>query len=220
MSTLAPPPPAKPKARPKRPAPPDAKLPMTEAEFEVWVESQEHVRAEWADGEVFDMGDASFDHNDLQGWIFMVVRGFVKARRLGVVCWENRMRLADPRRHRLPDVYFVAEARRGIIGTARIEGPVDLAVEVVSPEYAEHDYVTKFREYERAGVREYWIVDPQNRTFAAYHLAEDGRYAPVEPDAEGKVHSPTLPGLWLRPADLFAAERPAELSVLAELGIP
>ena len=193
---------------------------MTEEEFEAWVRSQEHVRAEWADGKVFDMGDASFEHNDLQGWIFMVVRGFVKSRRLGVVCWENRMRLADPLRHRLPDIYFVSEARKGIIGKARIDGPVDLAVEIVSPEYAEHDYVTKFREYERAGVGEYWIVDPQNRTFACYHLAEDGKYAAVAPDGEGKVHSPTLPGLWLRPADLFADDRPAELSVLAELGIP
>ena len=210
--------PLPPASRPMRGTPPVV-LRLTEEQFEAWVKTQEYVRAEWIDGEVFDLGYASVNHNDFKGWIAMVLRLFTSARRLGIVCFDNRMRLTDPLRHRLPDVYFVSEARKGIIGTSRIDGPVDLAVEVVSPEYPEHDYVTKFREYERAGVREYWIVDPQNRTFACYHLAEDGRYSAVAPDSEGKVHSPTLPGLWLRPADLFADERPAELAVLAELGV-
>lgn len=44
------------------------------------------------------------------------------------------------------------------------------------------------------------------------------RPAQIAPDAESRVHSVVIPGLWLRPADLFADDRPSELSVLAELG--
>lgn len=59
-----------------------------------------------------------------------------------------------------PDLMFVSNERRGIIGEAEIVGPPDLVVEILSPSTASRDRSIKLRLYERQGVPEYWIVDP------------------------------------------------------------
>lgn len=59
-----------------------------------------------------------------------------------------------------PDVVYVAPERLGI-ARRRFEGAPDLAVEVVSPGSARRDRVWKLKLYAEAGVREYWIVDPE-----------------------------------------------------------
>lgn len=227
MSTLAPAPPLAPPAAPRsaddeiddaRPVPPSAY--MSEDEFEAWSldVGSKGARCEWENGKVVVLGDANFEHNDILAWFMTILRVFVGHHKLGVVSFDNSMRLVDLSRRRLPDCYFVSEARRGIIGRTRINGPVDLAVEVVSPSSVTRDYVTKHREYERAGVPEYWIFDPQNESVSPFRLGEDGLYA-VIPEVEGKVHSAAVPGFWLRPDDLWADPRPGELAVLAALGV-
>jgi Uma2 family endonuclease len=71
-----------------------------------------------------------------------------------------------------------------------IEGPPDLLIEVLSPSNRGHDLLTKRALYARAGVREYWIVDPDARTVEilaldrdAFHLAASvpGHETPVSP---------------------------------------
>ena len=189
---------------------------MSEQAFDDWLEAsgEDAVRAEWADGEVIVMGNATVEHNDLVMWLAILIRLFVKRRKLGFASFDNTMRVEGQRR--VPDAYFVAEARRGIIARSRVDGPVDLAVEVVSPDSVENDYVTKYREYQRAGVREYWIVDPQNRAFTAFGLNEAGDYRSMASDA-GRFCSAVLPGFSFRPSDLWADPLPAEEDVLAEM---
>jgi Uma2 family endonuclease len=69
-----------------------------------------------------------------------------------------------------PDILWVAENSRCKIGDKRLEGPPDLIVEVFSPGTARKDKITKFRLYERHGVSEYWMVDPQERYLEVYRL--------------------------------------------------
>ena len=60
-----------------------------------------------------------------------------------------------------------------------MRGAPDLVVEVLSPGTASHDHVRKRRVYERAGVREYWLVHPNDRMLTIYRLA-DGQYGKSE----------------------------------------
>ena len=55
-------------------------------------------------------------------------------------------------------------------------GAPDLIVEILSPSTASKDLKEKFFLYERVGVKEYWIVDPANKTLTAFILREDGKY--------------------------------------------
>jgi Uma2 family endonuclease len=72
-----------------------------------------------------------------------------------------------------PDVFIVCDRRK--IDARGMRGAPDWIAEVLSPGTARHDRLVKLPVYERAGVREVWLVDPIDRTLALYRL-ESGRY--------------------------------------------
>ncbi|MCI0395502.1 MAG: Uma2 family endonuclease [Chloroflexi bacterium] len=84
--------------------------------------------------------------------------------------------------------------------------------------------VYKFTEYERAGVREYWIVDPRPHQQQAdfYVLGDDGAFSPAPLDENGIYHATVLPHFWLKVAWLWQKELPNSQLVLAEfmLSVP
>ena len=59
-----------------------------------------------------------------------------------------------------------------------------MVVEILSPSTRRHDRLTKYNLYQRAGVREYWIVDPTDKSVQVFTL-EDGRYAAKDFGAVG-----------------------------------
>lgn len=78
----------------------------------------------------------------------------------------------------------------------------DLVVEVVSAGGQERDFTEKREEYLKAGVREYWILDPATRVLYALRRAGDV-WDEVPVTSEEVYRCPILPGLEVRPADLF-----------------
>ena len=68
---------------------------------------------------------------------------------------------------------------RDKIQTDGVHGAPDLVVEVLSPSTRRHDKLVKHSLYEKAGVKEYWIVDPEKK-MVLVHLLEDGRYPSPE----------------------------------------
>ncbi|WP_458414960.1 Uma2 family endonuclease [Schinkia sp. CFF1] len=72
-----------------------------------------------------------------------------------------------------PDLIVVCDENK--VGEKNIIGASDFVVEVLSPSTAKNDRVIKYHSYEKAGVKEYWIVDPYNQTIEVY-LLENGAY--------------------------------------------
>lgn len=104
-----------------------------------------------------------------------------------------------------PDLFFVRWDRLDrFVEDRRFEGPPDIVVEVVSPSSRRLDRVRKLALYERAGIPEYWVVDPTDRTVTV-HVLRNGRYETVEADADGLLASSVVPGLTVSAADLFPA---------------
>ena len=79
-----------------------------------------------------------------------------------------------------PDLLFVSEPRRGIITDAGLTGAPDLAVEILSPSTASRDRGLKLRLYERQGVREYWIVNPDENAFDVWRFGEESAHERFE----------------------------------------
>jgi Uma2 family endonuclease len=108
------------------------------------------------------------------------------------------MRLPTRPSGREPDVLFVATEHADRIRDTYLDGPADLAIEIISPESDARDRGHKFVEYEGGGVTEYWLIDPLRREAWFYQQAGDGRYHPGPIDADGFYRSSVLSGFRLR----------------------
>jgi Uma2 family endonuclease len=96
---------------------------------------------------------------------------------------------------RRPDLLYFKKSRRHLISDEAIEGPPDLAVEVLSPGSERTDRRDKFKQYAAGGVKNYWIVDPEQRTVEAYVLRK-GQYAGrVRGSGSDVVRLPPFPKL-------------------------
>jgi Uma2 family endonuclease len=163
------------------------------------------------------MAAVSEEHTHVGRFLLMLLTHFVEARKLGTVMYEPfQMKLAVGKRGRSPDLMFVATANLPRMTTKFLDGPADLAVEVVSPGSVATDRGEKFNEYEQGGVREYWLIDPLRKQAEFYERGTDGLFhlIPVE---GGVVRSVVLAGLWLRVEWLW--DRPGVIAVLKEWGL-
>ncbi|MBI5652260.1 MAG: Uma2 family endonuclease [Chloroflexi bacterium] len=191
------------------------RLRMTEDEFLEWYD--EDIKAEWVDGEVIVHSPASIIHVRLDKFLLKLFDDFVIERDLGEVLGpEFQIRFAKLRRRRVPDILFVAKARRDLIQRNHFEGAPDLIVEIVSPDSIARDWRVKYHEYESAGVREYWIVEPAEQRVEAYALNADGQYEQIEPKHH-TLYSTVLPGFFLKPEWLWQEPLPKVADVLREM---
>jgi len=201
---------------------PDAppRLPMSYEEFIAWAD--EDTRAEWVDGEVIPFMPPKDKHQELVGFLHTLLILYVNLFQLGkvrVAPLEMRITWGDDKRSaRQPDVFFVAQEHSERLTTDRLDGPADLAIEIISPDSVARDRADKFYEYQEAGVREYIIIDPRpgKERLDWYVLLPDGKYQAVLPDEQGRYHAHVLPGLWLREAWLWPTP-PDPLAALLEM---
>ncbi len=178
--------------------------PMTYEEYIAWVD--ENVHAEWVDGEVIIYMPATDLHQLTLGFLQALLLLYVSRLKLGrVFTAPFPMRLRDVPAQREPDLFVVTNAQLSRVQRQFLDGPADLVVEIVSDESVRRDRREKFREYEGAGVTEYWIIDPRpNRRRADfYRLDEEGRYDLYACDDDERVETAVLPGFWLRPSWLW-----------------
>lgn len=187
---------------------------VSEEEFLAWC--ADDVRAEWVDGRIIVMSPASKVHARLARFLTSVLGDFVDERELGeVLATEYQARL-NPAIRRTPDVLFVSEASSQRLLPQHLEGPPDLAMEIVSPESIDRDWHQKYSEYQAAGVREYWIIDPMQRRVEAHTLSPSEHYQPIALE-DGRLLSSVVPGFYLRPEWLWRARPPKVSTVLKEL---
>jgi Uma2 family endonuclease len=185
--------------------------------YEEFLSDQSEEHAEWVDGEVIPMMAVSQAHQAVSGFLLHLMQSLVDFYRLGRVFYEPfNMKLAGNLPGRSPDICFVATEHLDRVRTNRLEGPADIAVEVVSPGSGETDRGKKYFEYEAGGVTEYWLIDPHRQVAEFYRLNARGVYEPV-PTPDGVFRSAVLQGFWLRVAWLW--ERPTLREAEAELGL-
>ena len=185
---------------------------MSEAEFVAWCDSD--TWAEWVDGEVVVMSPVNFEHADLHTFLVLLIGNFVNERALGKVVSEPfQIRLGELRRRRSPDIIFISNRQMRMVRTAHFEGAPDLVVEVVSPESQSRDRREKYIEYQTAGVKEYWIVDPVSRTVEAHVRGRGGKYK-QRGEANGVIASTVLKGFYLKPAWLWQERFPKVSTLL------
>ncbi|MBM3235777.1 Uma2 family endonuclease [Candidatus Poribacteria bacterium] len=189
-------------------------------EFLDWCD--EDTLAEWVDGEIIMYSPASLRHQDLTDFLISILRIYTEAKGLGVMLSAPfQMKLPEHLPGREPDLIFVSTANLHRLQKTYLDGPADLAIEIISEESIDRDRGRKFVEYEASGVQEYWLIDPLRSQAEFYRLGADNRYHVVLPDAEGIYHSEVLSGFWLRVSWFWQTPLPPTVRILAEIaGVP
>ncbi len=194
--------------------PPNRKI--TYQEFLDWCD--EDTLAEWIEGEIIMTSPASLVHQMIARFLVRVMSDFVEHHDLGLVIPAPfQMKLADSGRE--PDLLFVAKENLGRLQKAYLEGPADLAVEIISPESGARDRGEKFYEYEAGGVREFWLIDPTRQQAEFYQLGANKLYQHVAPDTSGIYRSQVVSGFWLKVDWLWEQPLRPTREVLKELGL-
>lgn len=125
-------------------------------------------RYEIIDGELEVSPAPAPRHQRVLGKLAFLLHGHVEANGLGSIYFAPVAVVLARDSVVEPDLLFVAADRTSTITERAIEGPPDLAVEILSPWSDERDRFTKAELYARYGVRHYWIVDPVTQTLEMY----------------------------------------------------
>jgi len=104
-----------------------------------------------------------------------------------------------------PDLLFIAADQEGILTDKNVQGAPALVIEIASPGTRRRDAQLKRQLFDRGGVREYWIVEPDSNVVQVFRRQDDGSLAAVATLAgESVLTTPLLPGLGIRIDALFA----------------
>ncbi len=136
---------------------------------------------EWVRGYVIEMSPVTLRHERIVDYVRMLLNAWLAGNPIGVLVGTPFVMRTDVApAGRLPDLQLILNSNPGDLTETVMLGPADLCVEVVSAKSVTRDYREKLAEYEQAGVREYWLIDPF-RTQALFHPAEQQRRVRAAP---------------------------------------
>lgn len=131
-----------------------------------------------------------YGHQDILNIINNKIFNFVNKNNLGKVQIAPLDVYLDERNAFQPDIIFISNDNMNIIRENGLHGAPDLVIELLSPSTAEYDRNEKKNVYERSGVKEYWIVDPERKQVEG-HFLKDGMYGASIID-NGRIRSRLL----------------------------
>ena len=133
---------------------------------------EEDVEEEIINGKVVMMASPTMNHMFIAGNIYNLFFNYLRGKRC-VPLQDGVTLFLDEKENYKPDMMVVCDPDKA--KTKGVFGVPDLAVEVLSPSTAKNDKGHKKDVYEKHGVREYWIVNPVDRSVEQYVL-ENGRF--------------------------------------------
>lgn len=164
---------------------------------------------EIVDGQRVELPEMSELSNTIKTTLIVILGPFVRQAKLGRAAVETVFILdEEEKQQRRPDVAFISYERWPANRPPRWEGESqvvpDLCVEITSPHDLHHAVIGKVHDYLRYGVREVWVITPNERLVSIHRSRTDVTY--LAPD--DTLTTPLLPGLELPLTTLFAEVEP------------
>lgn len=133
----------------------------------------EGERAELIDGEMFMMASPTVTHQDLSGWLYLKICLFIAENKgkckvyyapFAVYIMNDQYNYAEP------DLVVICD--RDKLDEKGCHGAPDWIIEIVSPSSRHMDQMKKLALYRNAGVREYWLVNPVDKSITVYRMEQ------------------------------------------------
>ena len=179
----------------------------TYADYLLW-EGPE--RYELIDGEAVMLSAPTTVHQLISAELMRQLTNYLEGKKCRVIAAPFDVRLFEEKDDRPEDVRTVVQpdisviCDRNKLDAHGCKGAPDMVIEILSPSNRRHDRLVKLDLYQRAGVREYWIVSPEAQTVEVF-LLEDGRFIIqgfYEKNDIAKVHA--LEGCFVELCKVFA----------------
>lgn len=159
---------------------------------------------ELIDGKIMKRNHPGLKHQRVLGRLYALFNAFVLSGNVGEVLFAPFGVILDEFNDVQPDLIFVSENQKSILREDGIHGVPELLVEIISPTSVTRDRVRKKAVYERLGVAEYWLVDPQNGSIEVYERTDVGYELFSDSETNPVVKSKVLAGLEVEAKVLFA----------------
>jgi Uma2 family endonuclease len=166
---------------------------------------EDGMRHELIDGEHVAEPSPNTIHQRISSNLHRILSSFVHRHRLGLVLAAPCDVVLSDVDVLEPDLLFVAAAHADRITRPFVKGPPDLVIEILSGSTRRRDEEAKRDLYQRHGVAEYWIVDPELETVKVYRRAGVSfqRVAELSVESGGQLVSPLFEGLEIAPSEIF-----------------
>ena len=181
---------------------------FTYGDYLTWDDDE---RWELIDGVPYNMSPAPLvEHQRILGQLYLLFGNWLQGRPCQVFFAPFDVRLPDSDESDelietvvQPDLVIICDREK--LDRRGCRGAPDLIVEILSPGTAARDLKIKLDRYERAGVREYWIVDPAEKTVMVFLRGTDGRYGrPQVFSMDDRVRVAIFPDLVIDLGTVFA----------------
>jgi Uma2 family endonuclease len=166
---------------------------------------EDGLRHEIIDGEHYVTPSPSLRHQRISGTLFYLLRTYLEKHPLGELFYAPFDALLGRHDIVVPDLLYLSEERRHFLTAKNLQGPPSLVIEILSPSTSRRDRQLKRDLYERVGVEEYWLVDPERDVVNIYRWGADGHESSVEYEKTATLTSSLFPGLELPLDRVFAS---------------
>lgn len=160
-----------------------------------YLQMEDEKRYEIYEGELVMVPAPNTGHQKISWEIEFIMGKFVKENNLGTILDAPTDVVLAEDVVLQPDILFISKEREDIIKPPAVMGPPDLVVEIASPSTSFYDTVKKRDLYQRFGVREFWLVFPEEKAIEVMTLKEGVYVEFASAKGSGKVKSQVLTGL-------------------------
>lgn len=157
-----------------------------------------NVRAELIDGQFYYMSAPSRIHQKILMELSATIRNYIRSKNgpyeVYPAPFAVKLFSEDDKNVVEPDISVICDPNK--LTDRGCTGAPDWIVEIVSPGNSSHDYIRKLNLYADAGVREYWIVNPDKKSIYVYHL-EETQFETTAYTLQDKIKVNIYDDLWI-----------------------
>lgn len=171
--------------------------------IEDWLSRPEETGVQVIEGHLIKEPAPVYGHQSTLLKLAVRIQAYLDQHPSGEICLSPLDVVLEDHEIYQPDLIYIARENRSIIRDY-IHGAPNLVAEILLPGNAKYDRGHKKTIYERHGVSEYWIIDPQNKTAEVYTLRQGRYHLHTIEDREGILTSVLLPGLAIPLSQIFS----------------